>query len=38
VEELTQAIRSLRGESIQFEGMYPGYMGIYRYPLVQNEE
>jgi Do/DeqQ family serine protease len=38
VEELTQAIRSLRGETIQLEGMYPGYMGIYRYPLVQNEE
>jgi Do/DeqQ family serine protease len=37
VDELTQAIRSFRGESIQFEGMYPGYMGIYRYPLVQNE-
>jgi len=33
VEQLGQAIRSLRGESIQLEGMYPGYVGIYRYPL-----
>jgi Do/DeqQ family serine protease len=38
IDELTQAIRSLRGESIQFEGMYPGYNGVYRYPLVQEEE
>lgn len=38
VDELAQAIRSLRGESIQLEGFYPGYNGIYRYPLVQNEE
>jgi len=38
VEELTQAIRQMRGESIQMEGMYPGYSGVYRYPLVQEEE
>jgi len=23
----------MKGESIQLEGMYPGYEGIYRYPL-----
>jgi len=33
VEQLGQAIRALRGESIQLEGVYPGYVGIYRYPL-----
>ena len=33
IEELSQALRSLKGESIQIEGMYPGYEGIYRYPL-----
>jgi serine protease Do len=38
IEELSQAIRSLRGESIQLEGMYPGYTGIYRYPLNLEEE
>jgi Do/DeqQ family serine protease len=39
VEELSQAISSLRGESsIQLEGMYPGYEGIYRYPLNLGEE
>jgi serine protease Do len=38
IEELGQAIRSLRGESIQLEGMYPGYTGIYRYPLNLEEE
>lgn len=39
VEDLNQAIRSLRGETLQLEGIYPGYMGVYRYPLVlQNEE
>ncbi len=38
IEELSQAIGSLRGESIQLEGMYPGYEGIYRYPLNIEEE
>lgn len=38
IDDLTKAIRSFKGESIQLEGMYPGYMGIYRYPLIQEEE
>ena len=38
IEELSQAIRSLQGESLQLEGMYPGYEGIYRYPLNLEEE
>lgn len=38
IEELSNAIRSLRGESIQLEGFYPGYDGIYRYPLNLNEQ
>lgn len=33
IEELSRAIASLKGESIQLEGIYPGYEGIYRYPL-----
>ena len=33
IEELNEAIRSLKGETIQLEGMYPGYSGSYRYPL-----
>jgi serine protease Do len=33
VDELTRAITSLKGESIQLEGFYPGYDGVYRYPL-----
>ncbi len=33
IEELGQALTNLKGESIQLEGMYPGYEGIYRYPL-----
>lgn len=33
IEELHRAINSLKGESIQLEGMYPGYDGVYRYPL-----
>lgn len=33
IDELAQAIGSLKGESIQLEGIYPGYDGIYRYPL-----
>jgi serine protease Do len=38
IDELYQAIRSYQGESIQLEGMYPGYEGIYRYPLNIEEE
>ena len=38
IEELSQAIRSLKGETIQLEGFYPGYDGIYRYPLNIGEE
>lgn len=37
IEELAQAIRSLKGESIQLEGIYPGYEGVYRYPLNLDE-
>ncbi|MGH2553500.1 MAG: trypsin-like peptidase domain-containing protein, partial [Chitinophagaceae bacterium] len=37
IEELTQVIRSLNGENIQLEGIYPGYAGIYRYPLNLEE-
>ena len=37
IEELTQAIRNLKGESIQLEGIYPGYEGVYRYPLNLDE-
>lgn len=33
IEELAQVIKSFQGESIQLEGMYPGYEGVYRYPL-----
>ncbi|MBS1760023.1 MAG: trypsin-like peptidase domain-containing protein [Bacteroidetes bacterium] len=38
VDDLTQAMRSLRGETVQLEGIYPGYMGVYRYPLVMQSE
>jgi hypothetical protein len=38
ISKLSQAISSLRGESLQLEGMYPGYEGIYRYPLNLEEE
>ena len=38
IEQLGQAIRSLKGENIQLEGIYPGYEGIYRYPLNLEEE
>jgi S1-C subfamily serine protease len=33
IDELKRAITSLQGESIQLEGIYPGYEGVYRYPL-----
>lgn len=38
IDELSQAIRSMAGESIQLEGIYPGYDGIYRYPLNLGDE
>jgi serine protease Do len=38
IEELSQAIRNLKGETIQLEGFYPGYDGIYRYPLNLDED
>jgi len=37
IEELNEAIKSLKGETIQLEGMYPGYSGSYRYPLNLNQ-
>ena len=37
VEELSAAISKLRGETLQLEGIYPGYDGVYRYPLNLNE-
>ena len=37
-EELSKAIASLKGESIQLEGIYPGYEGVYRYPLNLDEQ
>ena len=37
IEELSSAIKSLKGESIQLEGIYPGYEGVYRYPLNMDE-
>ena len=33
IDELSRAIARLKGETIQLEGIYPGYEGIYRYPL-----
>jgi S1-C subfamily serine protease len=38
LEELGRALSSLDGNSIQLEGIYPGYDGIYRYPLNLDEE
>jgi serine protease Do len=38
LEELTRALSSLESSSIQLEGMYPGYDGIYRYPLNLDDE
>jgi len=37
VEELGRAISQMRGETLQLEGIYPGYDGIYRYPLNLEE-
>ncbi|MBL7732769.1 MAG: trypsin-like peptidase domain-containing protein [Chitinophagaceae bacterium] len=33
IEQLNRAVSSFRGETMQLEGIYPGYDGIYRYPL-----
>jgi Do/DeqQ family serine protease len=38
VEELSRALASLKGTNIQLEGIYPGYEGIYRYPVNMNDE
>jgi serine protease Do len=38
IDELSAALRALKGETIQLEGFYPGYDGIYRYPLNIDEE
>jgi Do/DeqQ family serine protease len=37
VEELGRAVNSMKGETLQLEGIYPGYEGIYRYPLNLEE-
>jgi Do/DeqQ family serine protease len=37
-DELSAAIRDLKGETVQLEGFYPGYDGIYRYPLNLGDE
>jgi serine protease Do len=36
LEELSKAIMELDGRSVQLEGIYPGYDGVYRYPLNLN--
>lgn len=36
IEELSKAIMDLDGRSVQLEGIYPGYDGVYRYPLNLN--
>ncbi len=33
IEDLSKAIAGIGGGSIQLEGIYPGYEGVYRYPL-----
>ena len=33
IEELTQAIKSLKGETIYLQGIYTDANGIYRFPL-----
>jgi len=38
IEELSRALSSLDGNNIQLEGIYPGYDGIYRYPLNLDDE
>ncbi|MFM2138923.1 MAG: hypothetical protein RJA57_1230, partial [Bacteroidota bacterium] len=39
IEELGQAIRSGRGSSVYFEGIYPEAPGaVYRYPLILDNE
>lgn len=37
IEELSKAIAGINSGSIQLEGIYPGYEGVYRYPLNINE-
>ena len=37
IEELQKALQSVDG-TIQLEGIYPGYEGIYRYPLNLDDE
>lgn len=37
IEELSGALRALKGESIYLEGFYPGSDGVYRYPLAMEE-
>jgi S1-C subfamily serine protease len=36
IEDLSKAIAGIGGGSIQLEGIYPGYEGVYRYPLNLN--
>jgi serine protease Do len=38
LEELSRALATLDSNSIQLEGIYPGYDGIYRYPLNLDDE
>ncbi len=37
-DELRRALGSLKGESIQLDGIYPGNEGVYRYPLNLDDE
>jgi len=38
IEELSRAIASTRGESLNLEGFYDGYEGLYRYPVTLTQE
>lgn len=38
VEELSRAIGSLQGRSLNLEGFYDGYDGLYRYPVTISDE
>lgn len=38
VEELNRAISSLQGRSLNLEGFYDGYDGLYRYPVTLSTE
>ncbi len=33
IQELNDVIYALGNETLQVEGIYPGYEGIYRYPV-----